>query len=128
MSQEYLFKVKHKQICNLFTQKTYKKGLLPFIFIICDLGEKIVLLLRKLPVKIAENPTVGIERRLLQVIHIILLFIFNHFIFQFSPLFHFLGGFLGIKPALGVRRFTTADLRTLTFSPLGKSSGSAPSM
>ena len=45
MSQEYLFKLKHKQICNLFTQKTYKKGLLPFIFTICDLGEKIVLLL-----------------------------------------------------------------------------------
>ena len=93
MSQEYLFKVKHKQICNLSTQKTYKKGLLPFIFTICDLGEKIVLLLRKLPVKIAENPTVGIERRLLQVIHIILLFIFNHLIFNLVSHFLFWEGF-----------------------------------
>ncbi len=128
MLKTYLFKVKHKQICNLFTQKTYKKGFLPFIFTICDLGEKIVLLLWKLPVKIAENPTAGIERRLLQVIHIILLLFFNRLIFQFSPSFHFLGGFLGKKPTLGVRRLTTANLRTPTFSPLGKSSGSTPSM
>ena len=45
MSKKHLFKVKHKQIWNLFTQKTYKKGFLPFIFTICDLGEEIVLLL-----------------------------------------------------------------------------------
>ena len=81
--------MKHKQICNLFTQKTYKKGLRQFIFTIWVLGEKIVLLLRKLPVKIAENPTVGIERRLLQVFHINLLFIFNRFISCFSHSFYF---------------------------------------
>ena len=90
---KYLFKVKHKQIYNLFTQKTYKKGFRQFIFTIWVLGEKIVLLFRKLPVKIAKNPTVGIERRLFQVIHIILLFIFNRFISCFRLLFHFLEGF-----------------------------------
>lgn len=90
MSQKYLSKEKHKQICNLFTQKTYKKGLRQFIFTVSVLGEKIVFLLRKLLVKIAENPTVGIERRLLQVIHIILLFIFNRFNF-FLVIYFILG-------------------------------------
>lgn len=81
MLQKYLSKVKHKQIWNLFTKKTYKKGLRQFIFTVWVLGDKIMLLLRKLPVKIAENPTVRIKCRLLQVIHIILFFIFNHFNF-----------------------------------------------
>ena len=91
--QKYLSKVKHKQICNLFTQKTYKKGLCQFIFTVWILDEKIVLLFRKLAVKIAENPTVEIEHRLLQVIHIILLFIFNRFNFFLVIHFIFWEGF-----------------------------------
>ena len=81
--------MKHKQIRNLFTQKTYKKGVLPFILTICDLGEEIVLFLWKLHERNGENPTVGIGRRLHQVIHIILLLFFNRLVFQFGILFGF---------------------------------------
>jgi len=54
---------------------------------------------KKLPVDIAENPTVEIERRLFQVIYNILLFIFICLEFIFRPLILFLGGFVVLKTA-----------------------------
>lgn len=120
---KYLSKVKHKQIFNLFTQKTYKKGNCQFIFTVWVLGEKIVLLFRKLPMKIAENPTVRIKRRLLQVIHIILLFIFNCLIFCFGVYFCFLGEFLGVKLAREGPQVYHCGPTDPNFFSIGKKSG-----
>ena len=77
--------VKNKQIYHLFTQKTYKKGFYQFIFTILLLRREKRAFGKKLPVDIAENPTVETERRLFQVIFNILLFNFIRLEFFFRP-------------------------------------------
>jgi len=86
--------VKNKQIDNSFIQKTYKKGLLPIHFYHLTVEVRKRGFGQKLPVKIVENPTVGIERRLLRVIHNILVFISIRLKFIFRSLILFFGGLL----------------------------------
>ena len=54
-------------------KRAFVNSFLPFDFRVRDKE----ILGKKIPVKIAENPTVGIENRQLQVIHIILILHFN---------------------------------------------------
>ena len=72
--------VENKQIWHLFTQKTCKKGFYHF-----TVEERKRAFGKKLPVDIAENPTVETEPRLFQVFYNILLFIFICLEFVFRP-------------------------------------------
>lgn len=91
--------VKNKQIHHLFTKKTNKKRFYEGIFTILLFKERKRAFGKKLPVEFAENPAVGIERRLFQVFYNILLFIFIHLELFFRPPVSFLGGFVVSKTA-----------------------------